>query len=205
MNLKDRKFISIQSKVSAATADKIDRIVEKGGFGSRYEFMQYLLSSFLRYADIGAENKDELSEELKEFAKMYEGWENQKNRVITTKPSGNRALRLTDSINIYSELGRKGYVCKNISLIGDNMRTSSNISTSLETIIKKLHPRMAHQLQSIGGSIGEQSILKVIEYMIDSIGVEGLNEIKESFRSNDGSINYGIVPKKKRSKSINDE
>ena len=205
MKQEDRKFISIQSKVSAATAEKIDRIVEKGGFESRYEFMQYLLSSFLRYADIDAENKDELSEELKEFAKMFEGWENQKNRVITTKPSGNRALKLTDSINIYSEIGRKGYVCKNISVVGENIRTSSNIATSLEVVLKKLHPRIANQIQVIGGSIGEQSFLKVIEYMIESIDVDKVNEVKESFKANDGSINYGVVPKKKRSKSLNDE
>lgn len=205
MRPEDRKFISIQSKVSAATAEKIDRIVEKGGFESRYEFMQYLLSSFLRYADMGEENKDEQTEELKEFAKMFEGWENKKNRVITTKPSGNRALRLVDSINIYSEIGRKGYVCKHIALIGDNVRTSSNIATALELVIKKLHPGIANQLQTIGCNIGEQSYMRVIEYMLDSVDIERVNEVKETFRANDGSITYGVVPKKKRSKSLNDE
>lgn len=205
MKPEDRKFISIQSKVSAATADKIDKIVEKGGFESRYEFMQYLLSSFLKYADVGQENKDELTEELKEFAKMFEGWENKKNRVITTKPSGNRALRLTDSINIYSELGRKGYVCKNITINGNDVRTSSNISTALEVLLKKLHPRIASQLQVIGSSIGEQSLMKVIEYAIESIDIEKVNEVRDSFKAIDGSITYGVVPKKKRAKSIKDE
>ena len=41
--------------------------------------------------------------------------------------------------------------------------------------------------------------------MIESIDVDKVNEVKESFKANDGSINYGVVPKKKRSKSLNDE
>lgn len=205
MKPEDRKFISIQSKVSAATAAKIDAIVVKGGFESRYEFMQYLLSSFLRYADQGTENVDEMSEELKEFAKMFEGWENAKNRIITTKPSGNKALRLVDSLNIYSELGRKGYVCKNITIVGDNVRTNSNISLPLEIVIKKLHPRIASMFNLIASNIGEPSYVKVIEWLLENARIEEMHDVQETFKANDGSINYGIVPKKKRSKSINDE
>ena len=205
MKPENRKYISIQSKVSEATAAKIDAIVVKGGFESRYEFMQYLLSSFLRYADQGTDNIDEMSEELKEFAKMFEGWENVKNRIITTKPSGNRALRLVESLNIYSELGRKGYVCKNITIVGDNVRTNSNISSSLEVVIKKLHPRIASMFNLIASNIGEPSYVKVIEWLLENAQIEEMHDVQETFKANDGSINYGIVPKKKRSKSINDE
>jgi hypothetical protein len=41
--------------------------------------------------------------------------------------------------------------------------------------------------------------------MLDSVDIERVNEVREAFRANDGSITYGVVPKKKRSKSLNDE
>lgn len=66
---KQLKFVSIQSKVSPETADRIDRIVEEGRFGSRYELMQYLLSAFLKYADKEMEESDEINE----FAKNVRG------------------------------------------------------------------------------------------------------------------------------------
>ena len=68
------KFVSIQSKVSPETAERIDKIVNEYGFGSRYELMQYLLSAFLKYADKEMEESDQLNE----FAKIFEGYQNKK-------------------------------------------------------------------------------------------------------------------------------
>lgn len=206
MSKENNKIVSIQSKVTEATAKKIDAIVERGKFGSRYEFMQYLLSAFLKYADQGDQDDDEMSEELKDFAKMYEGWENKKNRIITTKPSGNRALRMTDSVNVYSELGRRGYVVRHISIHGDGQRISSNISSAVDTIIKKLHPRIANMLTEVGQTIGETQYIRVIEYLLEGMTIDRDRQtVQNTFKSNDGSNVYGIVPKRKRSKSINDE
>jgi len=205
MNNRDRKCCMIQCKVSAEAAERIERVVERGGFSSHYEFLQYLLSAFLKFADPEQDGTDEMSDELLSFAQIYEGWENKKNRIITTKPSGNRALKMTEAINIFSELGKNGYVCKMIKVSGNDIRTTGSISQALETLTKRLYPRMYNQLMEIGRSIDENNIQRVIEYMIEDMERKGL-KTKENTVSESPMINeYGNVPKKKRSKSLYDE
>lgn len=205
MNNRDRKCCMIQCKVSAEAAERIERVVERGGFSSHYEFLQYLLSAFLKFADPEQDGTDEMSDELLSFAQIYEGWENKKNRIITTKPSGNRALKITEAINIFSELGKNGYVCKMIKVSGNDIRTTGSISQALETLTKRLYPRMYNQLMEIGRSIDENNIQRVIEYMIEDMERKGL-KTKENTVSESPMINeYGNVPKKKRSKSLYDE
>lgn len=205
MNNRDRKCCMIQCKVSAEAAERIERVVERGGFSSHYEFLQYLLSAFLKFADPEQDGTDEMSDELLSFAQIYEGWENKKNRIITTKPSGNRALKMTEAINIFSELGKNGYVCKMIKVSGNDIRTTGSISQALETLTKRLYPRMYNQLMEIGRSIDENNIQRVIEYMIEDMERKGL-KTKENTVSESHMINeYGNVPKKKRSKSLYDE
>lgn len=205
MNNRDKKSCMIQCKISAEAAEKIEEVVKRGGFASPYEFLQYLLSAFLRYADPENGNMDDMAEELLDFAKIYEGWENKKNRIITTRPSGNRALKMTESISIFSELGRKGYVCKMISVKGNDIRTTGSNAQALEVLLKKLHPKLAYQMADIGRNIGEDSLLRVIEYMVEEATGKGLTA-KEKVMSDAPTTNeYGNVPKKKRSKSLNDE
>jgi Arc/MetJ-type ribon-helix-helix transcriptional regulator len=192
------KFISIQSKVSPQTADRIDKIVKRGKFGSRYELIQYVLSAFLKVAD-GESDSDEASEELREFVKMFAGWENKKSRIITTKPGGNRELRLTDSINIFSEVGKKGHVCKRLRISGDETRISVSNEGAVEEVIKKLFPEMRDRFERIGRNIGEDSLVRIID--------ELLNLGEERFCSEDKAveyigIEYGNVPKKKKSQTI---
>ena len=195
----------IQCKISAETAERIEEIVKRGGFSSQYEFLQYLLSAFMRYAEPEKEGVDEMSEELLSFAQIFEGWENKKNRIITTKPSGNRALKMTESVNIYSELGRKGYVSKMIKVKGEEISTTSNIALALETIMKRLYPKMYCQILDIGRNIGEESVQRVIEYMIEEARGKGLTAKEKAVSESPVSNEYGNVPKKKRSKSLYDE
>ena len=203
--MKNKKCCMIQCKISADTAERIDEIVKRGGFSSQYEFLQYLLSAFMRYAEPEKEGVDEMSEELLSFAQIFEGWENKKNRIITTKPSGNRALKMTESVNIYSELGRKGYVSKMIKVKGEEISTTSSIALALETIMKRLYPKMYCQILDIGRNIGEESVQRVIEYMIEEAAEKGLTAKEKAVSANPASNEYGNVPKKKRSKSLNDE
>lgn len=205
MNNRDKKSCMIQCKISAEAAKKIEEVVKRGGFASPYEFLQYLLSAFLRYADPENGNMDDMAEELLDFAKIYEGWENKKNRIITTRPLGNRALKMTESISIFSELGRKGYVCKMISVKGNDIRTTGSIAQALEVLLKKLHPKLAYQMVDIGRNIGEDSLLRVIEYMVEEATGKGLTAKEKAMSDAPTTNEYGNVPKKKRSKSLNDE
>lgn len=185
------KFVSIQSKVSPETAERIDRIVNEYGFGSRYELMQYLLSAFLKYADREMEESDQLNE----FAKIFEGYQNKKTRIITTRPGGNRNLKLTESINLFSEIGRRGYVCKRLVIAGEKESITSNSENALRSIIRKLFPQIAGYIESIGNDIGESNYIKILEYMIELIADdEAVKSIRKDFESLKQKPEYGRVP-----------
>jgi hypothetical protein len=205
MNDRDKKCCMIQAKISATAMTRIEKIVKAGEFESKYEFLQYLLSAFLRFADPGGEDIDELSEELVAFAKIYEGWENKKQRIITTRPSGNRQLKMTDVINIYSEVGRKGYICKMLNVRGEDVRTSGSVVDAVDVVLKKLHPQMYAMMKDVGLNIGESASVRVIEYLLSEAKEKGLTAKEKAVSDAPTSNEYGNVPKKKRSKSLNDE
>ena len=97
------KHISIQSKVSPEAAACLDDIVKKYKFKSRYEVMQYLLTAFLSYVnpDYGESEEIDISY-VSELSKVFEDFENKKNRVISTKPRGRKSFRMVGSIYIFS-------------------------------------------------------------------------------------------------------
>jgi hypothetical protein len=193
------KFVSIQSKVSPETAERIDKIVNEYGFGSRYELMQYLLSAFLKYADKEMEESDQLNE----FAKIFEGYQNKKNRIITTRPGGNRNLKLTESINIFSEVGRKGYVCKRIVIAGEKESVTSNSENAVRSIMRKLFPQIAGYIESIGNEIGECNYIKILEYVIESrADDEAARSIRSDFEKLKQKPNYGRVPVRSKIETI---
>lgn len=200
-NKRQLKFVSIQSKVSPETAERIDRIVKESGFESRYELMQYLLSAFLKYADREMEGSDEINE----FAKIFEGYQNKKNRIITTKPGGNRRMKLVESINIFSETGRRGYVCKRIVLNGDKESITSNTESAIRSVIRKLFPDIAGYIERIGNDIGECSYMKTLEYIM---GKKDLDDIKKSvedeFKTMKQEVDYGNTPMRLKHKTVND-
>lgn len=193
------KFVSIQSKVSPETAERIDKIVNEYGFGSRYELMQYLLSAFLKYADKEMEESDQLNE----FAKIFEGYQNKKNRIITTRPGGNRNLKLTESINIFSEVGRKGYVCKRIVIAGEKESVTSNSENAVRSIMRKLFPQIAGYIEAIGNEIGECNYMKILEYVIESrADDEAARSIRSDFEKLKQKPNYGRVPVRSKIETI---
>ena len=209
--MKDRdvmKQVVLQTKVNAKTQRRLNKVVELYDFGSIYNLLQYVLSAFLKVADPDGE-VDEESVELYEFAKMFEGYENSKSRIITTRPSNNTNLQLVDSINIYSEIGKKGYVCKNIHIRGEQTTTDANADKAIAITIKKLAPRTFMQIMDCGVFDGEKNVLRVIERLIEESAAQSKERsnktIKEMFATNTGGVEYGRVPVRMRKKSVNDE
>lgn len=202
--MNDKKEYMIQCKVSREVYERLQKKVEEGRMKSIYELLQYLVSSFLKIADTDVE-LDEVSEDLYVFAIMFEGWMNEKNRVVTAKPSGNKELKMTDSINIFSEKGKKGHVCKIIKVNGSEIKTNGSIIAALDILLKKLFPSTYCKMIDIGNNIGEDSVLNVIEYMIEEAAKKGLTEKVNPFSPVYNSNEYENVPKRKRKKSINDE
>ena len=201
----ERKFVSIQSKVSPSTVKRLDAVVERGKFESKYELLQYLISVFLRFADPENEDEDADAKELEEFAKLFDGWDDYRNRIITTKPQGNRHLQLTDMVCIYSEIGKKGYVGKKISFKATETKVTDNVGNVLEVILKKLYPSIYDKLYNMTEQVEERSISKTLEKLLDELLKDVDSEtLARIFAEAKSEIEYGITPKRKRHKSIND-
>jgi len=201
----DRKFISIQSKVSPSTVKRLDAVVERGKFESKYELLQYLISVFLKFADPENEDEDTEAKELEEFARLFDGWDDYRNRIITTKPQGNRSLKLTEMICIYSEVGKKGYVGKKISFNAVETKVTDNVGNVLDVVLKKLYPSIYEKLLSLTEQVQEKSIIKTLEkLMMELMKDVDSDTLDRIFAENKNEIEYGNVPMKKRKRSIDD-
>lgn len=201
----ERKFVSIQSKVSPLTVKRLDAVVERGKFESKYELLQYLISVFLRFADPENEDEDTEGRELAEFARLFDGWDDYRQRIITTKPQGNRHLQLVDMVCIYSEVGKKGYVGKKISFKATETKVTDNVGNVLEVVLKKLYPGIYEKLYNMTEQVEERSISKTLEKILDELLKDVDSEtLARIFAEAKSEIEYGITPKRKRHKSIND-
>lgn len=201
----DRKFVSIQSKVSPSTVKRLDSVVERGKFESKYELLQYLISVFLKFADPENEDEDADAQELVEFARLFDGWDDYKQRIITTKPQGNRNLKLTDLVCVYSEVGRKGYVAKKITLNAAETKITTNVGNVLDVVLKKLYPTIYGKLYTLTEQVNERSISKTLEKVLDEL-LKDVDEqtLERMFAEAKNEIEYGDVPMKKRRKTIAD-
>ena len=200
-----KKCVSIQSKVSPTTAKRLDAVVERGKFESKYELLQYLITVFLKFADPENEDEDTEVKELEEFAKLFDGWDDYRNRIITTKPQGNRHLQLVDMVCIYSEVGKKGYVGKKISFKATETKVTDNVGNVLEVILKKLYPGLYEKLYNMTEQVEERSVSKTLEKLLDEVLKDVDSEtLARIFVDAKSEIEYGNVPKRKRHKGIDD-
>lgn len=182
---------------------RLDAVVERGKFESKYELLQYLISVFLKFADPENEDEDTDAKELEEFARLFDGWDDYRQRIITTKPQGNKHMRLTEMICIYSEVGKKGYVGKKISFNASETKVTDNVGNVLDVVLKKLYPSIYEQMCVLTEQVEERSVSKTLERLLDEllkdVDRETLNKIFTEAKS---EIEYGVVPKRTRRKDL---
>ena len=202
----ERKFVSIQSKVSPLTVKRLDAIVERGKFESKYELLQYLISVFLKFADPENEDEDTDAKELEEFARLFDGWDDYRQRIITTKPQGNKHMRLVEMICIYSEVGKKGYVGKKISFNAAETKVTDNVGNVLEVVLRKLYPSIYERLNALTEQVSERSISKTLEKLLEDVLKDADSAtLDRIFLEAKSEVEYGDVPVKKRSRRLTDE
>lgn len=209
-DINERKFISIQAKISPEAAGRLDGIVERYGFKSRYEIMQCLLEAFLRYTDPGyTGGKDTSLSEIYDLHKIWEGVENKKNRVITVGPrQKGKTLRLAGSVMLFNQEGSKGYCCRYMTFKGEDTHITSNNNDILKSIMYTLFPTIYTALHRIGENIGCTRIDYILEYLLHEAGTQIKDsiagEIRREFARNASyqETNYGDVPKRAREATI---
>lgn len=199
-----RKFISVQSKVSARTAERLSVIVEKYGFKSNYELMQYILSAFLRYVDAEHEEAEDEKKNMAyvECGKMFAGWMDAQSRIITTAPAGNEHLDLVRSVFIYHKAGKKGYVVKEVSGGSDNrIFVNYSVDHALEIVLKLLHPATYAKAKAVAESMGVKNLRVVIDTLLQENATgEPHSVITEDFERFANNPEWGNKPKQTRNR-----
>lgn len=192
--------ILVQAKISEEAAERLDKIVREYGFGSRYEVMQYLLSAFLRFVDVSSGDKSEMDEAMIEIGKIFEGWENSAMRQITVSTSKPKRYKLTDALNIFREGDKKIYTCTVISIKEDKTTIKRDVESALRLVLMSLYPALYAKLEAMREEIGGCSLSGLIEQLTEQRANEIKDEVQKEMDLFGGSIEYGNVPKKSRSK-----
>lgn len=203
-DVEQRKSISVQAKISPISHAKLEEIAIEYGFKSVYEIVQWLISAFLSYVGGESQIESKADENMKEYAKIFEGYQNNKNRIITTKPGGNRQLKLVETIFVFSEVGKRGYVCKRISINGDKETITDNPANAIRSFIRKLFPKISGYIESVGNEIGETNYMRILEYILSEETNDDIHKtVSVDFEALKQKTEYGRVPVRARNKTIN--
>ena len=87
------------------------------------------------------------------------------------------------------------------------MHTTTNNERTLVTVIRKLFPQLATEIDNIGSNIGESSFVKIIQELVEQSKSKCndniVREITVEFESAKQSTEYGNIPKRSRKQTIN--
>lgn len=185
----------IQAKITPATAARIDKVVKKFGFSSRYEILQYLVSAFLHYADPEGETTP-VSSELEQVGMIFQGCESPTTRLNTMRMDESNLI-VTDDIRLMQMPGSDTYLSKWIHHDKYGDKETGSAPAVLKLILSRLLPDRYDYLMRVANELDSTSVLRALDYLIDSDRSYGTPDAAE-YASN----TYGIVPVRKFKKEI---
>ena len=185
----------IQSKITPATAARLDMIVKKFGFTSRYEILQYLVSAFLHYADPEGETHAQ-SDELSQIGMIFQGCEDKATRLNTFRMD-ERNTDVTDEIRLMRASDQDAYTCSWIHHDEAGDKETSSAPAMLQLILSRLLPDRYQYLMRVASELDSGSVLRALDYLIEVDTSNGSPE-QIDYAGN----TYGIVPTRKFKKSM---
>lgn len=159
----DNKAVMIQSKISPETSYRLDEIVRKFGFSSRYEILQYLISAFLHYADPTSPADDS----LKVMSGIFAGCENPDSRLNTVRGTDGN-MEVTDVVSIMHQPKSSAYTCRWTHRDAKGEIESSSAALVLDMILARLLPTRYDYLRKIADELDSTSVLKALDYLIEA-------------------------------------
>ena len=186
------KTVMIQSKISVETSQRLNEIVKKFGFASRYEILQYLVSAFLHYAD----PTTPADESLEMLSGIFAGCENPDSRLNTVRSSDGDA-EVTDVVSIMHQRGSSAYSCRWTHRDDKSEMESSSAAAVFDVILARLLPTRYEYLRHVASEIDSASALYALDYLIEADKRCGTPEPGE-YASN----TYGVVPVRHNNKSM---
>ena len=189
------KTVVIQSKVSPATAKRLDVIAKKYNFQSRYEILQYLISAFLHYADPSGERVSH-SDESSVIGNIFRGFEKRTTRVNSQREKEGE-VEVSDTIEIVHEKGCDVCSCKWTHNGADGAVESSSVSAAFQVLMSRLLPDRHEYLMGVAADLDSVSALRALDYLIEAdkrCGVPSTDEM--AFNE------YGNTPVRKKQKTM---
>ena len=190
----DYKMCVIQSKISAHTNRRLNAVVKKYGFESRYELLQYIISAFLHFADPKSERDINESAELDQIGTIFAGFDNPQARLNTSRLDG-ADMQMTDVIRLMK--GGDAYSCLWTHSDAQGATDCSSAPAVLELILMRLLPDRYAYLKHVADEIDSCSVLRALDYLIEADKRCGTPSA-EDFASNE----YGMVPVRKQYKPM---
>lgn len=187
----DNKTVMIQSKISVDTSRRLNEIVKKFGFASRYEILQYLISAFLHYAD----PTTPADETLEVISGIFAGCENPDSRLNTLR-SSDGDMEVTDVVSVMHRPGSNAYTCRWTHKDVQGEMESGSAAVVLDMILARLLPTRYDYLRQVADELEMSSVLYALDYLIEAD--KRLNVPQDGeYASN----TYGIVPVRHNNKN----
>lgn len=158
------------TKVSPATAERLDRIKERGGFRSRYEVVQAAVALMLKYADAEGEplDSDEV-EQVRSLQELFGSLTSVRDSLARVKPNGGKKIEPSALVAFY---GKECLMLRTLDSSG-NSATTTNVRDILELVMSKTLPYDTLQrLRLIQKNANYPTLLSVIMAMVAHTEVE---------------------------------
>lgn len=199
------KYINIMTKVSPATAERLDRIKERGGFRSKYEVVQAAVALMLKYADAEGEplDPDEV-EQVRSLQELFGSLTAVRDSLARVKPNGGKKIEPSALVAFY---GKECLMLKALDAEG-NSSTTTNVRDVLELVMSKTLPADTLQrLRLLQRKAGYPTLLSVLMAVVASANVEATSqEVLDMFaaaaEADPTIVPLGLENKPARAKSI---
>lgn len=159
-----RKTCMIQSKVTPETMARLDAVVRKYGFGTRYELMRYIVLAFLSYADPEGET-DGQSVMPGEIGRIFDGCEDACRREAVV--SEVERLDVTDALLFYATPAGCPS-CRRISRADGRELSACSAPAILQTVLQRVLPQEYEYLRHVADELGSSSVLVALDYLIEA-------------------------------------
>ena len=202
MSEENKRYVVIGTKTSRQFYVTFKEICRKKGI-KPYQAMQMMVDSFVRYTD----DRHNLSAEMEQLMSIFEhmdGWKDAFNLA-----DANTDRQIEEAVYLMTANGKKGgrVVMVHRPYFGDWTETY-NVQHILERMIEVLFPERYRRLRALAVDMECNSLLELLDRMIDAHTVEQLNsELRKDFedcnRHEYGKpIEYGQRTKRKHHKGV---
>lgn len=200
-----KKFISLQTKVSKATNERFQECARRAGLKSGYELMQILVTAFLRVADPEHEPIEEEVEETEQraqWATIFADWLDATKRLNTAKPQRERTEKLDEAVLMFRQPGTTKHSVRRVTFRDEEpMFIGRDVDGTINAMLRKLRPETATALLEIGRACGTNNLCASIDALIEDTNIPRIKEDGQGFGQG-LTQDYGAAPQRRNKKQF---